>query len=261
MSSKSIEKYTKRMYDEFGAEYQKSREKHKAERAFNEFLEMPCMFKAIGNIRGKKLLDVGCGAGVHAKEYLRRGAKVWGMDVSKTMIELAKVRCKGAEFIVGSAEKLPYENKFFDIVTSSLCIDHVDNLDKAFREAGRVLKKAGELFFSCLSPIASAREYYEDENLRIRGLGYVVDKRTNKRIDLGNAFSEAITNYEMVPGMITKEHQRSFRIILKAIRQAGFELIDIIDCKPVQSFKKYNPEEYNIFTRIPIFSIYVCRKK
>lgn len=261
MSKKSIEKYTKRMYDEFGEEYQRTRDEHKSERAFNEFLELPCMIKAVGNIQGKKLLDVGCGAGVHAEQYLRKGAKVWGVDISRTMIELAKKRCKGAEFIVGSAEKLSYNRGFFDIVTSSLCMDYVDNLNKAFREAGRVLKKGGVLFFSDLSPMAAAREFYEDENLKVRGLGYIIDKRANKRINLGNALSESITDYEMVPGMIIKEHQRTFRTKLKAIRQAGFELIDFIDCKPVPTFKKHNPEEYDLFMKIPIFSIYVCRKK
>jgi 2-polyprenyl-3-methyl-5-hydroxy-6-metoxy-1,4-benzoquinol methylase len=89
----NVEAYTKRIYDKFGAEYQKSRDEKQVDRVYNEFLEVPWMIKAVGNINGKCLLDIGCGAGVHAKKYLAKGAKVWGIDISKTMIELAKKRC------------------------------------------------------------------------------------------------------------------------------------------------------------------------
>lgn len=261
VSFMGIENYTKKVYDTFGEEYQQTRDKRSAERAFNEFLEMPCMIKAVGVLRGKKLLDVGCGAGVHAKKYLQRGARVYGIDISKTMISLAKQRCKGVDFLVGSAEKLPYKRNSFDVVTASLCMDYVDDIIKSFREVYRVLRKGGLFYYSDASPIAGAREDYEDENLKIRGLGQVVYKKNNKSIILGRAWSEFIDPFEMVPGMIIKAYKRTFRTNLKAIRKAGFELVDFIDCKPIPAFKKYNPEKYYLFRKIPLFSIYVCKKK
>jgi hypothetical protein len=65
----------------------------------------------------------------------------------------------------------------------------------------------------------------------------------------------------MLPGMKMRTYQRLFRTQLLALVRNGFELIDFIDCKPIPAFRKHNPEKYDIFTRMPIFSIYILRKK
>lgn len=257
----SVEEYTKRMYDGFGAEYQKSRDEKDVSRVYNEFLEVPQMIMAVGNIKGKKLLDVGCGAGVHAKAYVKKGAKVQGIDISKTMVDMARERCKGVDFRVGSMNKLPYASSSFDIVTASLVTDYVKDLKKAFLEVNRVLKKGGFFYYSDNHPIASARELYETEDIKIRGLGYFMDKKTGRRINLGRTWLEGVDEFDMVPGMTVKFFKRTFRTHLKAIRDAGFELIDYIDCKPIPEFKKYDADAYELFCKIPIFGIAVCRKK
>ena len=96
----NVETRTKKMYDQFGKEYQRTRnEKHKS-RLYNEYFEVPCMVKAVGDIKGKKLLDIGCGAGVHIKKYLSKGAKCWGIDISHSMIDMAKQNCPTVEFLL-----------------------------------------------------------------------------------------------------------------------------------------------------------------
>jgi ubiquinone/menaquinone biosynthesis C-methylase UbiE len=257
----SIEKHTQKMYDAFGREYQKSREEKKPERLFNEFLEVPAMLKAVGNIGRKRLLDIGCGAGIHAKKYFQKGANVEGLDISRTMIELARKNCPQARFKVGSITKLPYKNSSFDTVTASLCMDYIRELDKAFSEVNRVLKKGGLFYYSENSPINSMRERKETSALDCNAIGRIKDKRTNKTLALGTGWKEGVEEFEMVPGMKIKYYKRMFRTHLKAIVNAKFELIDIIDCKPTPTFKKYDPKAYNIYTKFPIFSIYVCRKK
>ena len=249
------------MYDEFGAEYQKSRDEKNVFRVYNEFLEVPCMIKAVGNIKGKKLLDVGCGAGVHAKAYVNKGAKVQGIDISKTMVEMARERCKGVDFKVGSMNKLPYASGTFDVVTASLVTDYIKDLKKALLEVNRVMKKGGLLYTSDNHPIAMAREAYENDDIKIRGLGYFIDKKTGKKLNLGRSWREGVEDFDMLPGMRLKVVKRTFRSYLKAIRDAGFELIDYIDCKPIPEFKKYDPDAYELFCKIPIFGICVCRKK
>lgn len=86
----SVEKHTRKMYDEYGEEYQRTRDAGDKSRLYNEFLEVPAMVKAVGDVKGKKLLDVGSGVGVHIKKYLKKGAKCYGVDISKTMIELVR---------------------------------------------------------------------------------------------------------------------------------------------------------------------------
>ena len=257
----NLETLARRSYDKFGAKYQKTRDERRAERAFNEFLELPAMISSVGQIKGKRLLDVGCGAGIHLKEYLKKGAICKGLDISKTMISLARKNCKNVEFQIGSVSKLPYKSSSFEIVTASLCIDYVDDINLVFKEINRVLVKGGLFYYSIDSPVWCMREKIEDDELKISGVGEFINKKTGRRVLVGRAFKDHILEWDMLPGMIMKTYQRTFRTLLLALVKNGFELVDFIDCKPIPAFKKYNPAKYDIFTRLPIFSIYILKKK
>ena len=91
------------------------------------------------------LLDVGCGTGflidLLAKQHPARYA---GLDLSSEMIRMAEgKRIEGAAFVVGSADKLPFPDASFDIVTCSQSFHHYPYPEKAMAEALRVLKPGG----------------------------------------------------------------------------------------------------------------------
>lgn len=255
----SIEIHTKKMYNKFGEKYHSSRLEQRPERLFNEFLELPCMIKAVGKINRKNLLDIGCGAGAHTKKYLKKNAVVTGVDISETMIKLAKSNCQNANFVVASITQLPFKSESFDIATASLVIDYVKNLSKAFKEVNRVLKK-GSFLYSDQSCISGAREIVEDKNYIYSIIGYIKDKKTKKNFSFGNCWKSYIRKVELVPGMIVKQCVRPFREHLLSIRSTGFELIDVIDCKPVPAFRRKDPESFKVYTKFPLFSIFVCKK-
>lgn len=250
----TVEKHTKNMYDTFGKEYQKNR-------IYNQYFEMPQMMKAVGNIKGKKLLDVGCGAGVHIKKYLAKGAKCWGIDLSKTMIGMAKKNCPKVDFKVGSIVKLPYNQSSFDIVTASLCMDYIEDLKPVFKEINRVLKKGGIFIFSDESPISVSKEVYENKKYKIVGVGKLIDKESGEIITFGRAWTERLKEWEMQPGMKMKTYTKTFRTQLRDLVTSGFELIDFIDCKPTKGFKKHDPKAYELYCKYPLMSIFVSRKK
>ena len=255
-----IEEHTKKAYDKYGEEYEKTRKEKAPERAYNEFLEKPCMINAVSNIKDKTLLDIGCGSGEHIKEYLKKGAKAEGVDISSTMIEIAKKNLPNIELKVGTISNLPFQKKF-DVVTSSLTMNYVNDLKKAFAEVSRVLKKGGMFYYSDFSIINLAKEHKEDEKFVYCEIGFVEDKKTGARKILGNHWLRNTEYFEMVPGMIIKNFRRPFSEHLHAIVNSGLELIDFIDCKPTEEFKKYNPKDYEVYCKFPAFSIYVCRKK
>ena len=99
----------------------------------------------IKDISYTSLLDVGCGTGFLFEVLVRqRPAKYCGADLSDEMIRVAKEKhIDGAEFIVSSADKLPYPDESFDIVTCSQSFHHYPYPEKAMQEAWRVLKKDG----------------------------------------------------------------------------------------------------------------------
>ena len=101
-----------------------------------------------GQIKGvpyKALLDVGCGTGFLIDILARqRAVRYCGVDLSDEMIRVAKGKAiQGAEFIVGSADSLPYPDESFEVVTCSQSFHHYPYPVKAMQEAWRVLKPGG----------------------------------------------------------------------------------------------------------------------
>lgn len=95
---------------------------------------------------GMRVLDIGCGTG-RLTIPLRRlsGAAVWGLDISKEMLEQAKSK-KGAEalhWVWGDAQALPFPEESFDFAFMCLVLHHLQDRPRAISEMYRVLKSGG----------------------------------------------------------------------------------------------------------------------
>lgn len=102
-----------------------------------------------GDLRGRRVLDVGCGTGRFAA-YLadQHGAKVWGIDREPKMIEVAKARGSRAEYRVAEAERLPFRDGWFERATMQLVVHHVER-PRAFAELHRALGPGGR--YACMT--------------------------------------------------------------------------------------------------------------
>ena len=97
--------------------------------------------KELGNIGGKRLLDVGCGYGLFvdlARQYFR----VTGCDVSAHALEIAKNRFPYIPFVQAEAQNLSLEDTF-DVVTCFDVLEHVPDISNAFRNISIRLKPGG----------------------------------------------------------------------------------------------------------------------
>lgn len=98
--------------------------------------------------KDEKVLEVGVGMGTDIIEYARYGAKVYGIDLGADQIEISKNMFKKLdipyeELKVASAEKLPYDDNYFDFVYSFGVIHHTPDINAAVNEIHRVLKPGG----------------------------------------------------------------------------------------------------------------------
>jgi ubiquinone/menaquinone biosynthesis C-methylase UbiE len=94
-----------------------------------------------------KILDIGSGTGGLTK-YIERYGKVKGLERDKIACEYCVIR--KIDVVRGSAEKLPFRNKSFDLVTIFDVLYHrnVKDLDKAIKEVNRVLRRNGYLLIT-----------------------------------------------------------------------------------------------------------------
>jgi 2-polyprenyl-3-methyl-5-hydroxy-6-metoxy-1,4-benzoquinol methylase len=106
----------------------------------------------LGDIRDKAVLDFGCGNGFLSVILAKRGARVWGFDISGKSIEAAnrRARANGLEnrvhFEKVSSYDLPYSDEMFDFVIGLDILHHID-IEKTGLEVARVLKKGGRAVF------------------------------------------------------------------------------------------------------------------
>ena len=95
---------------------------------------------------GDRVLDACCGTGDLALAARRAGAgEVVGLDSSERMLERARVKAPGVEWVHGDVLALPFEDASFDAATVGFGVRNVEDLETGLRELRRVLRPGGRL--------------------------------------------------------------------------------------------------------------------
>jgi 2-polyprenyl-6-hydroxyphenyl methylase/3-demethylubiquinone-9 3-methyltransferase len=109
----------------------------------------------IGRLEGTSILDVGCGGGLLAEEFAKRGADVTGVDLSENALETAREHAAAGglriRYEIGTAEDLPVGDRLFDAVVCADCLEHVDDLDRVIGQVSKVLKNGGAFCYDTVN--------------------------------------------------------------------------------------------------------------
>jgi SAM-dependent methyltransferase len=119
----------------------------------------------LGDVAGKRAIEIGCGGGQNAIVLAKWGADVVGVDPSREQLKFARklARQEGAKvrFEEGIAENLSvFPDESFDLAISSYAFDYVTDLGSAYREACRILAPGGILVFCLSHPWFAAVGWY-----------------------------------------------------------------------------------------------------
>ena len=105
-------------------------------------LEDELLREAVGDVRGRRVLDVGCGTGLHLRLFAEGGAAGVGLEPSWEMLQRARERLAGGAYLVrGRAEALPFRDGAFDVVTMITSLEFATDARAALAEASRVCRR------------------------------------------------------------------------------------------------------------------------
>jgi 2-polyprenyl-3-methyl-5-hydroxy-6-metoxy-1,4-benzoquinol methylase len=117
-------------------------------------------FHLLGDVRGKTVVDLGCGKGENLVPLAQRGANVIGLDLSPELIEWAKKRVAtagvNADIRVGSAYATGLPDESVDVVFCIALVHHL-NIQQVCNEMRRIVKKTGFIVIS--EPVRFSQSY------------------------------------------------------------------------------------------------------
>ena len=220
-----------KLYDEIGRRYSENKAA-----AVSDYTELPTMLALAGGVRGREVLDVGCGPGRHALALIERGARVTGIDVSEEMVAAARERCGGrGRFLRADFERVKFPRASFDLVNASLCLMYSPDLRPAFRNFRAWLKARGRLIFSVYHPVRFFQKVPR----------FDFSRRQKVWIHLAGC-DVTVWNYYHPLGDY-----------FAALRANGFELLSFTEPVLSRRVKGFPPDNY----RIPRACIFEARKK
>jgi ubiquinone/menaquinone biosynthesis C-methylase UbiE len=118
-------------------------------------LDKRSTIETLGKYEFENVLELGCGTGKNTLWLLTKAKKIIGLDFSGEMLNLAKEKISDKKVRFEKADltkKWDIENEFADLITCSLTLEHIENLDHIFTQANQKLKKNGLFFISELHP-------------------------------------------------------------------------------------------------------------
>ena len=141
------------------------------------------------NLHGRqpRILDVGCGTGANL-EMLAQFGYAEGVDVSEDALAFCRARGLN-EVKLGAAERLPYDDSSFDLVTALDVVEHLDDDRAGLREMRRVLRPGGRVLlfvpafmwlWGVQDDVSNHRRRYTLPQLteRVRAAGFEVERGT-----------------------------------------------------------------------------------
>ncbi len=145
----------------------------------------PNILRLLGQLKGKRVLDVACGQGYFSRLLRDNGGIVSGIDISKELIMYAKRReSDGIEYVVGGADNLSvWKKETFDVALCVLALQNIENLSGVLTEASRVLKP-GATFLIVLNhptfrvPKGSDWGYDESKKIQYRRVEQYLSAKT-----------------------------------------------------------------------------------
>ena len=226
-----------RQYDAMAAEYTADND----DGPYNAYYERPATIALLGDLEGKDVLEVGCGAGPLTQYLVEHAARVTASDVSAEMMRLARTRVGDrARFVVANIEEpLSFATDgSFDVVVASLVMHYVRDWEPVLREFRRVLRPSGAVVFSTHHPTMdwelAPADYFETRQIT-------------------ETWKKGSGKYEVT------FWRRPLTAMTHAIAASGFVIEQLVEPEPLRELYARSPRDYSILATRPRFLFFRLR--
>ena len=222
---------------------------------FNDCIETPILLSMLPDLRGKSVLDIGCGMGQHARQYADMGAEsVLGIDISRKMLAYAQAHNSAANitYLPMAMEDIDAIDRRFDLVTSSLAFDYVEDFAGLMRKVHGRMREDAKFVFSMSHPIATAWDGAYDRYTRTE---------TGERLyaNLRNYCVEGLRKMDWVVDGYECYH-RTVATLINALVGAGFVIEACREATISDEMRKRHPEMFGGTVHRPEFIFFRCGK-
>lgn len=223
--------------------------RRKRQESPNNILEKPGLLQLIGEVKGKMVLDLGCGDAEIGKELLEAGCSFYeGVDGSVNMVGKAQqaLPSKSSRIHLASMEDWDFPGESYDLVISRLALHYLEDLQKVVKQIHHSLKPGGLFVFSVQHPIlTSSINNPEGEQKRS---SWLVDDY----FKIGN-------RTEKWMGKAVIKYHRTIEEYFHIINDCGFRVSTLKECTPQRKYFT-SEEEYLRRMRVPVILLMSCEK-
>lgn len=163
-SNDTLDHSSKREFFEYYAHESESKETEQRFVAIQQVVMTALKQEGYSSSKKLEVADIGCGTGVQSILWASLGHQVFGLDVNKPLLDLAKkkVHDKGYNIIfeLGSAENLPWENNSMDVCLVPEFLEHVVNWQRCLDEFSRIVRPGGVLYISTTNKLCPIQHEY-----------------------------------------------------------------------------------------------------
>lgn len=202
----------------------------------------------IGDLRGKKIMDLGCGNGDFAFKLKDGGAEVLGVDISSEILDIARSKYTDIEFLLHdfTEGKIDSLTKY-EVVVMELVIMFVNEVDDLFRNLSESLTVEGKVYVAILHPFYLILSQYlaEASGLNIKGFD--------------DYFVEQILRLESEDVDLTY-FSRSVSWYVKKFIENGFKIIDVEEPKFVGGGQVDKSVLQNTMDKVPSVMLFTLQK-
>lgn len=157
-----------------------------------QYLLNPTIFQLLGEVKGKRVLDAGCGQGYLCRLLAKRGARMTGVEPAEAFIKYALRREEndrlGIEYVQADLSTWTPPPEFFDVVIANMVLMDIPDYESALKNCVVALADQGGLIISLLHPCfeetgamwkekgeVSVRDYFRERAVK-QDLGYFIHR-------------------------------------------------------------------------------------